>query len=206
MFFVKLGHLYVTGIAITLVLTQYMGILPAGVPPASAEDLTGGGDGAPAEELAEDEDGADEEDLAAGPEAGGGAGAPDLPQPAPAPDLGVNNTTATPGGLGPDIAGDRFRHNTQGIAEELSRLNSTEISIYPINELSANDLRSIFRFLSPANLAKVLLNIQQEDLTNIKNMFSSSEFNGYLNILPEGNRTQVTNRLNLTANNTNIAS
>ena len=88
------------------------------------------------------------------------------------------------------------------VADELSSLNSTEISRYEITDLSPDYIGYVFEFLYPDDLARVLLNIPIQDLVEIKNMFPASEFNYYLDILPPSNRSQVETRISTSSNET----
>ena len=64
---------------------------------------------------------------------------------------------------------------------ELTRLSPTEIRQFQITVLTEEDIKSVLALLNPHNLAKVLLNISDEDLAEIQNMLSPSTFNQTLN-------------------------
>jgi hypothetical protein len=85
--------------------------------------------------------------------------------------------------------------NTEKIAMELTELTPSEVSQYPITNLSEEDIKLAFISLNPLNLAKVLLNIPQEDLMEVKNKLTPSTFNQTLNRLLVADRTQVEVRL-----------
>jgi hypothetical protein len=98
-----------------------------------------------------------------------------------------------------DLAGDdKFLLNTQKIAKELSSLSTDETSQYPLTSLSADDIESVFGFLNQYDLTRLLLNIPQDKLVEVKNMLDPLAFNQTINNLAEENRTQVVNRLNST--------
>ena len=84
------------------------------------------------------------------------------------------------------------------IARELSTLSPIEIRQYPITDLSAEDIKLVLRLLTPPNLAKVLLNIPQQDVVEIRNMISPDEFSIALNRLPETDRLQIQSRFSST--------
>jgi hypothetical protein len=90
---------------------------------------------------------------------------------------------------------DRFRHNAEEIAMELSSLPPEEIRVYPITDLSDNDIVLVFGFLNPGNLTKVLLNIPQEDLADIRDRLTPVTFTESLSRISEVDRSQVANRL-----------
>ena len=89
--------------------------------------------------------------------------------------------------------------NTERIAMELTELTPTKVSQYPITTLSAEDIKLALGFLNPLNLAKVLLNIPQEDLIEVKNKLTPSTFNQTLNRLLEADKTKVEDRLSSAA-------
>jgi hypothetical protein len=91
---------------------------------------------------------------------------------------------------------------TKEIAIELTELTPSEVSQYPITSLSAEDIKLAFGSLNPLNLAKVLLNIPQGDLIEVKNKLTPSNFNQTLNKLLEVDRTQVEDRLSSAASAT----
>lgn len=93
----------------------------------------------------------------------------------------------------------QFSSNAKKIAMELTKIPATKISQYPITNLSSNDISSVFELLNPLDLAKVLLNIPQQDLIEIKGMLSPSVFNQIVDRLFEANRTKVEDRLSLTS-------
>jgi Mg/Co/Ni transporter MgtE len=70
----------------------------------------------------------------------------------------------------------RFRHNAEEIATELTSLNPEEIREYPITDLSDKDMTLVFKFLAPEDLAKVLLNIHQEDLVEVQDRLTPTDF------------------------------
>ena len=78
---------------------------------------------------------------------------------------------------------------------ELSSLSQEEIREYPITDLSDNDIILVFGFLNPGNLTKVLLNIPQEDLADIRDRLTPVTFTESLNRISEVDRSQVANRL-----------
>jgi hypothetical protein len=90
---------------------------------------------------------------------------------------------------------DKLPLKARNIAMELTDLSPVEIRQYPIILQSSGDIRSVLSLLNPHNLAKVLLNISQEDLLEIQNILSPSAFKQILNKLPDANRTQVQDRL-----------
>ena len=67
------------------------------------------------------------------------------------------------------------------------RPSPVEIRQYPIILQSSGDIQSVLSLLNPHNLAKVLLNISQEDLLEIQNILSPSAFKQILNKLPDAN-------------------
>lgn len=89
----------------------------------------------------------------------------------------------------------RFSLNAKEIAIELTSITPAEISQYPITNLSREDIVSVLGFLNPRVLAKVLLNIPQEELIKMQDMLTPSTFNQTLNRLFEMNKTQVEDRL-----------
>jgi hypothetical protein len=108
----------------------------------------------------------------------------------------ANNSSSVKSFANPaDLNLDEFPLNTKMIAKELTELNPTEISNYPITKLSPNDLKLAFILLNPFNLGKVLLNIPQDDLLKIQNILSPSLFNQTLNRLLPADKDQVEDRL-----------
>ena len=90
----------------------------------------------------------------------------------------------------------KFTHNARLIAMELSELTPVEISEYPISDLSNEDIKLVFGYLTPGNIAKVLMNIPQEDLVKIQTELTPTYFDQMLLIrLPEVDRTQVQDRI-----------
>ena len=87
---------------------------------------------------------------------------------------------------------DRFPLKARNISMELTRLSPTEIRQFQITVLTEEDIKSVLALLNPHNLAKVLLNISDEDLAEIQNMLSPSTFNQTLNRLSDTNRTRST--------------
>ena len=79
--------------------------------------------------------------------------------------------------------------NVKKIAMELTKLTPTEISHYPITNLSPQDIKSVFELLNPSNIVKVMLNIPQTDLVEIvENKLGITTFNQTLSRLPDANR------------------
>jgi hypothetical protein len=105
-----------------------------------------------------------------------------------------SSAAVAPQGTPSDIRG-RCTLNTERIAMELTELTPTEVSQYPITNLPAEDIKLAFGCLNPLSLAKVLLNIPQEDLIGVKNKLTPPTFNQTLNRLFEADRTQVEDRL-----------
>ena len=89
----------------------------------------------------------------------------------------------------------KFTLNARNIAIELTKITPAEISQYSITDLSSEDIQSVLGLLNPRVLAKVLLNLPQEELMKMQNMLSPSVFNQTLNRLFEVNKTQVEDRL-----------
>jgi hypothetical protein len=123
----------------------------------------------------------------------------DLPQNNKTEGDTIGNATGSSAAVAPqgrpsDIPGNGTL-NTKKIAMELTELTPTEVSQYPITNLSPEDIKLAFGFLNPPNLAKVLLNIPQEDLVEVKNKLTPTIFNQTLNRLLEADRTQVEDRL-----------
>ena len=106
-----------------------------------------------------------------------------------APDVDIDD--------GPDLASDdsQLSNNAKLIALELTTITPAEVSQYPIANLSREEIVSVLELLNPQVLAKVLLNIPQEDLETIQFMLTQSEFNQTLNRLVDEDRTQVEDRL-----------
>jgi hypothetical protein len=149
-------------------------------------------------------------------ESGGLADRPDLASPLNPPDMAAPAPAAgLPGGESSSLNwdseseggdseseggdGDRFRHNAQEIATEIASLSPEEIREYPITDLSDQDIILVFRFLNPDNLVKVLLNIPQENLVEIKERLTPADFGEPLSRISGADRTQVANRLLLTS-------
>jgi hypothetical protein len=89
----------------------------------------------------------------------------------------------------------QFSLNARNIAIELTKITPAELSQYPITDLSREDILSVLGLLNPRVLAKVLLNLPQEELMKMQDMLSPSAFNQTLNRLLEVNKTQVEDRL-----------
>ena len=89
----------------------------------------------------------------------------------------------------------KFSLNARNIAIELTKITPAELSQYPITDLSREDIQSVLGLLNPRVLAKVLLNLPQEELMKMQVMLSPSAFNQTLNRLLEVNKTQVEDRL-----------
>jgi hypothetical protein len=94
-----------------------------------------------------------------------------------------------------DITGSQFSSNAKKIAMELTEITPEEVGQYPLTNLSSKDILSVFELLNQFDLAKVLLNIPQQDLIKIQVMLSPSAFNMTVDRLLEANRTQVEDRL-----------
>jgi hypothetical protein len=94
----------------------------------------------------------------------------------------------------------KFSLNAKNIAIELTKITPAEISQYHITDLSREDIVSVLGLLNPRVLAKVMLNIPQEDLIKMQDMLAPSTFNQTLNRLFEVNKTQVEDRLISTLN------
>ena len=94
-----------------------------------------------------------------------------------------------------DSVVDKFNLNAEKIADELSMLTNFQLSQYPITELSPDDIRDALSYLTPPNLAQVLLNIPEQDLVETRNMVSHNDFNLILNRLSEADKSQVESRL-----------
>lgn len=108
----------------------------------------------------------------------------------------ANNSSSVESFANPaDLNLDEFPLNAKMIAKELTELNPTEISNYPITKLSPNDIKLAFILLNPFNLGKVLLNIPQNDLLKIQNVLLPSLFNQTLNRLLPADKDQVEDRL-----------
>jgi hypothetical protein len=117
------------------------------------------------------------------------------PAPPDAPPDDLNDDVATTQAETPQ---DKFQHNAEAIADELIGLSSAEIMEYPLTDLTADDLKLVFRYITPpSQLARVLLNIPQEDLMTIRNMITPFDFTEIINRLDEVDRIQVENRLSL---------
>ena len=178
---------------------------------AATEELDSGEEEGEEEEDPEDEDPGDEESS----EGSGGLGGDE----AESEEIGADSSDrlggdgSTPedltdpidedsgGGGSDEIIGERFRHNAEEIAMELSSLSPEEIKEYPITDLSDKDITLVFRFLDPFNLAKVLLNIPQENLVEIQGRLTPADFNEHLSKLSEVDRKQVVDRIVLTSIN-----
>ncbi|HEU4448151.1 MAG TPA: hypothetical protein VFR94_26005 [Nitrososphaeraceae archaeon] len=123
------------------------------------------------------------------------------PQNATKENLTTNATgpSVEPFGTSEDLSksNSQFSSNAKKIAMELTKITPTDVSHYPLTSLSAKDISSVFVLLNPRNLAKVLLNLPQEDLMKVQQMLSPSAFNQTLDRLFEANRTQVQDRLSL---------
>lgn len=78
---------------------------------------------------------------------------------------------------------------------ELTHLSSAELADYPISDLSADEIISVFKLLNPLNLAKVLLSVNQKDLIQIQNMMSASTFDEITDRLVKENKSQIQDRL-----------
>jgi hypothetical protein len=89
----------------------------------------------------------------------------------------------------------KFMHNAHVIAMELSSLTPAQISEYPLIDVSNKDITLVLKFLEPIDLAKVLLNIPQKDLSEIQHRLTPNVFDKSLNRLSEADRTQVEERL-----------
>jgi hypothetical protein len=89
----------------------------------------------------------------------------------------------------------QFTLNARNIAIELTKITPAELSQYPITDLSKEDIQLALGLLNPRVLAKVLLNLPQEELMKMQDMLSPSAFNQTLNRLFEVNKTQVEDRL-----------
>ena len=89
----------------------------------------------------------------------------------------------------------KFTLNARNIAIELTKITPAELSQYSITDLYREDIQSVLGLLNPRVLAKVLLNLPQEELVKMQNMLSPSVFNQTLNRLFEVNKTQVEDRL-----------
>jgi len=89
----------------------------------------------------------------------------------------------------------QFSLNARNIAIELTKITPAEINQYTITDLSREDILSVLGLLNPRILAKVLLNLPQEELMKMQDMLSPSAFNQTLNRLLEVNKTQVEDRL-----------
>jgi hypothetical protein len=143
-------------------------------------------------------DGRDDEDTS------GGLAVGEVPPPEPR--IFPHSSTSdldegTEGPAGDDDNDGKFRHNAEDIAMELSSLSQEEIREYPITDLSDNDIILVFGFLNPGNLTKVLLNIPQEDLADIRDRLTPVTFTESLSKLSGVDRSHVSNRLVFTTIN-----
>jgi hypothetical protein len=157
-----------------------------------------GGLGEPAE--GEDPGGLGEPGEDSGGREDSGGLDPDITE-GPSGDLSGSEERSNPNVDSPDDDSndDRFRHNAEEIAFELTSLSPEETREYPITDLSNNDITLVFRFLTPDNLAKVLLNIHQENLIEIKDRLTPTAFGEPLSRISEADRIQVVNRLIFTS-------
>jgi hypothetical protein len=89
---------------------------------------------------------------------------------------------------------DRFRLNTDKIAMELITLSPQELKEYPITELTAQDIELVFDYLTPGDLAYVLLNISEDSLVEIRNILTPVTFDGILQRISEPYKSQIENR------------
>ena len=177
---------------------------------------------AESEESASQEDSEDEVEEDEGSEENNGQDSTPTPTPPPPPasdlDPGLNphdidpEITSDTRALDPEsdeqnddrgeIAGSeaneegKFTHNARLIAMELSELTPAEISQYPVTDLSNEDIKQVFGYLTPDNVAEVLMNIPQEDLVTIKAGLTPTYFDQILLIrLSELERAQVQDRI-----------
>ena len=89
----------------------------------------------------------------------------------------------------------KFTLNARNIAIELTKITPAELGQYHITDLSREDIESVLGLLNPRVLAKVMLNLPQEEFMKMQDMLSPSIFNQTLNRLIAVNKTQVEDRL-----------
>jgi hypothetical protein len=98
--------------------------------------------------------------------------------------------------LGSNEEEEKFTHNARLIAMELSELTPVEISQYPVTDLSNEDIKLVFGYLTSSSIIKVLMNIPQEDLVKIQSELTPTYFDQIILIrLPEFEKTQVQDRI-----------
>ena len=74
----------------------------------------------------------------------------------------------------------KFTLTADFIAADLIDLNSNEISQYPLNLLSSNDLKDVFNRLNPNDVKQILFKMDVENLKAIKMNFPSLLDSEYL--------------------------
>jgi hypothetical protein len=167
-----------------------------------SDDGSGGGSDDDSEGGSDDGEGGDIAD--GGDDGRRGFGAGDLrPSPPPGGDLagrggGDDSGSDDDESDGGDDSGsdnqDRFRLNTDKIAVELITLSPQELKEYPITDLTARDIELVFDYLTPADLAYVLLNISEDSLVEIRNILTPVTFDGILQRISEPYKSQIENR------------
>jgi hypothetical protein len=91
---------------------------------------------------------------------------------------------------------DKFQLNSEDIAKELGYLTSSQITSYPIIELSGVELRSTLSFLASHDLAKVFKNIPKQDLLIVKERIGENTFDDLLLTLTSSDIQSIQGRLN----------
>lgn len=94
-----------------------------------------------------------------------------------------------------DLGGD-VSSNAKLIADDIGLYNETEIKDYSLTDLPAEDVQAVLNILNIGNISKVLLNISEEELDNIKNKLTEEKFNNILKRLSVENQTKVIERIN----------
>jgi hypothetical protein len=132
-----------------------------------------GGDGG---DVGGSDDGNDDGDNGSGGDDGDGSGGDD-------------------GDAGSNSNDDKFQLTTEQIANELNSLTPQEIREYPLADLTAEEIESVFGYLSSGDLASILLNIPQTSIIELRNIVTPVTFSEIISRITEPDRTQIENRV-----------
>ena len=80
------------------------------------------------------------------------------------------------------------------IAKTLIGLKPYQIKEYGLSDYPSSVVQNALMFLNPGNLTKVLLNLPQSELIQIRKEISPMAFNSTLSLVPEPQRSEILNK------------
>ena len=106
-----------------------------------------------------------------------------------------DDSSGSDGDDGSDPNDNKFQLTEEQIAGELNSLTPQEILEYPLTDLTAGEIKSVFGYLSSGELARILLSIPEPSIIELRNIVTPTTFNEIIGRLSEPDRTQIENRL-----------